>query len=290
MPEVLSPTDWGARVDYDTWTDPYTPDEGVVIHHGGGGDYPAAQHPFSRDKEMSQLRSWEAFHIDGRGWRGLAYGWGIGQTGTIYRIRGWNRYGAHLGDIDGDGIANNEELIPIIWILSGLIHRSSQAMQDSTAWLRGNVIEPKAPKARQLYGHREVQDKPTICPGPLSMVYVESHRFLDTPPIGEDVMLPLNLGDDSEDVRLAKDRINLAYGTKLDLQSTVYNEPLKAAAATHLGKYTGEGAGKTGDKINAKMWNGLLKDFTAKFGSGVGGVTEARVNELIAASSIVPRG
>lgn len=178
MPEVLSPTDWNARVDYDLWTDPYTPDEGVVIHHGGGGDYPAAQHPFSRTKEMSQLRSWEAFHIDGRGWRGLAYGWAIGQTGTIYRIRGFNRYGAHLGDIDGDGIANNEELIPIIWILSGLIHRSSQAMQDSTAWLRGNVIEPKAPQARQLYGHREVQDKPTTCPGPLSMVYVESHRFL----------------------------------------------------------------------------------------------------------------
>jgi len=181
MAEVLSPTDWGARVNYDTWTDPYTPDEGVVIHHGGGGDYPAAQHPFSRDKEMSQLRSWEAFHIDGRGWRGLAYGWGIGQTGTIYRIRGWNRYGAHLGDIDGDGIANNEELIPVIWILSGLIHRSSQAMQDSTEWLRREVIEPKAPLALQLYGHREVQDKPTTCPGPLSMVYIESHRFLGSP-------------------------------------------------------------------------------------------------------------
>ncbi len=106
--------------------------------------------------------------------------------------------------------------------------------------------------------------------------------------IGETTMLPLNLGDDSEDVRLAKDRINLTYGTALDLQSTVYDDDLKAAAATHLGKYTGEGAGKSGDKINAKMWNGLLKDFTAKFGSGSGGVTEARVNELIAASSIVP--
>lgn len=105
---------------------------------------------------------------------------------------------------------------------------------------------------------------------------------------GEEAMLPLNLGDDSEDVRLAKDRINLTYGTTLSLSSTVYDDPLKAAAATHLGKYTGEGAGKSGDKINAKMWNGLLKDFTAKFGSGSGGVTEDRVNELIAASSIVP--
>ncbi len=287
MPEVLSPTDWGARINYDLWTDPYTPDEGVVIHHGGGGNYVAAQHPFSRDAEMSLLRSWEKYHLS-KGWRGLAYGWGIGQTGTIYRIRGWNRYGAHLGDIDGDGIANNEELIPIIWILSGNRHRSSEAMQDSTAWLRGNVIEPKAPKARQLYGHREVQNKPTTCPGPLSMVYVESHRFLDTPPVGEDVMLPFEMSDDSEDIRLAKDRINMVYGTKLDLQSTLYDGALKNAAAKYLGKYTGEGAGKSGEKINAKMWNGLLKDFTAKFGSSPAGVTEARVNELIAASSIVP--
>jgi len=106
--------------------------------------------------------------------------------------------------------------------------------------------------------------------------------------IEREAMLPLNFGDDSEDVRLAKDRINLAYGTKLNLQSTVYDDVLRAAAATHLGRYTGERAGKSGDKINAKMWNGLLKDFTAKFGSSPIGVTEARVNELIAASSIVP--
>ena len=213
MPDVLSPTDWGARINYDLWTDPYTPDEGVVIHHGGRGDYVAAQHPFSRDAEMSLLRSWEKFHLS-KGWRGLAYGWAIGQTGTIYRIRGWNRYGAHLGDIDGDGIANNEELIPIIWILSGLIHRSSQAMQDSTVWLRGNVIEPKAPKARQLYGHQEVQDKSTTCPGPLSMVYVESHRFL------EDKMAVSDWAQDSWD--WAKKRFSWSAGP----QDTVTVEQL----------------------------------------------------------------
>ena len=102
-------------------------------------------------------------------------------------------------------------------------------------------------------------------------------------------MLPLELGDDNEDIRLAKDRINMVYGTGLNLGSTVYDDPLKAAAAANMGKYTGEGAGKSGDKINAKMWNGLLRDFTAKFGSGGSeGVTENRVNELIAASSIIP--
>ncbi len=77
-------------------------------------------------------------------------------------------------------------------------------------------------------------------------------------------MLPLNKGDRSEDIRLAKDRMNQTYGANLDLQSTVYDAALKAAAATHLGGFTGEPQGKSGDKINARMWNGLLQDFIRK--------------------------
>ena len=115
----------------------------------------------------------------------------------------------------------------------------------------------------------------------------------ETDPIptpGEEVMLPLELGDDNEDIRLAKDRINVTYGTKLSLSSTVYDNPLKAAAATHLGKYTGEGAGKSGDKINAKMWNGLLKDFIIEVApeASSGGLTEAEVKILIADTKLVP--
>ncbi len=77
-------------------------------------------------------------------------------------------------------------------------------------------------------------------------------------------MLPFNKGDDSEDIRLAKDRLNQTYGAGLDLQSTVYDAAMKAAVADKLGEYTGEPAGKSGDKINARMWNGLLKDFIKK--------------------------
>ncbi len=177
MVTVLSPAEWGATVGYDNWNDPYTPDEGVVLHHGGGSNYEAGRTPFTREKEVRLLKVWERYHLS-KGWRGLAYGWAVGQTGTVYRIRGWNRYGAHLGDVDGDGIANNEELIPIVWLLSGNHHDPGQLMQASTEWLRRTIIEPRAPGALWLSGHQEVQLSPTSCPGPKGMSYVRDHRYL----------------------------------------------------------------------------------------------------------------
>jgi hypothetical protein len=160
----------------------------VVLHHGGGSDYAPGRLPYSIDGEKTQLRSWENYHLS-KGWRGLAYGWGLGQTGTVYRIRGWNRYGAHLGDVDGDGIANNDELIPIIWIASGHHHDMSSAAQTSLARLRAEIIQPRAPAAVWLYGHQEVQPSPTLCPGPRGMNYVESNRLLedDNMPTAEEI-------------------------------------------------------------------------------------------------------
>ena len=182
MPDVLSPKQWGAQIDYDTWNDPYTPDDGVALHHGGGANYPAGVFPhFSQAKEMELLRSWENYHLS-KGWRGLAYGWAVGQTGTIYRARAFNTYGAHTGDLDGDGISNNKEIIPIVFLGSGLHHKLSPSAQNSIDWLRRYVIEPKAPKARFLYGHQELKGTATTCPGPNLMAYVNAHRTLSQPP------------------------------------------------------------------------------------------------------------
>ena len=113
-------------------------------------------------------------------------------------------------------------------------------------------------------------------------------KFMSLIKTGEEIMLPLVLGDDSEDIRLAKDRINQTYGTNLNLASKVYDFALKAAAAKHLGGFTGSPGGSRGDKINATMWNGLLLDFVKKHGGGGGGVSEARVKQLIAATKLVP--
>lgn len=179
MPTVLSPQQWGARVDYDTWRDPFTPDDGVALHHGGSADYPAGRTPYSQSNEIAQLRSWERYHIDTRGWRGLAYGWGIGQTGTIYRIRGFNTYGAHSGDVDGDGISNNSEVVPFIWIASGNRHTMSAAAAGSIRWARQNLILPRSPRALYLWGHQELKGTATSCPGPAGMTYVRANRIVE---------------------------------------------------------------------------------------------------------------
>lgn len=174
---VYSPTEWGAQVNYDLWSDPFTPDDGVALHHGGSSNYAAAQAPYTFEKETALLRSWERYHLR-KGWRGLAYGFGVAQSGRIYRIRGFNRYGAHLGDIDGDGIANNDEIIPIIWLASGNHHEVTPAADQAISWLRKDVLQVRSPDAIMLYGHKEIQlDKPTACPGPGGMRYVTTHRI-----------------------------------------------------------------------------------------------------------------
>lgn len=175
---AVSPMEWGARRDYDTWTDTFTPDDGVALHHGGGTNYPAGVAPYSEGKEIEQLRDWEDFHIDSKGWRGLAYGWGVGQTGTCYRIRGWNTYGAHTGDVDGDGIANNVEIIPVLFIGSGSHVDMTPAAKETFVKLR-RYIEDVSGRSLYLYGHTELKGTVTSCPGPILMEYVKAHRFLE---------------------------------------------------------------------------------------------------------------
>ena len=189
---VYAPSEWGATMDYDSWTDPFTPDDGIALHHGGWGDYPAHQPPYTFDKEARQLRSWERYHLS-KGWRGLAYGWAVGQSGNLYRIRGFNRYGAHLGDIDGDGIANNDEIVPIVFIGSGSRVTLSPAADTAVNWLRINIIEATSPKATRLYGHKEIQPKPTSCPGQYGMQYVTAHRTTGETTGGEDIMKVIDI-------------------------------------------------------------------------------------------------
>ena len=255
---AVSPTDWGARVDYDQWTDAYTPDDGIALHHGGPGDCSAGREPFSQDKEMAQLRVWEAFHIDSRGWRGLAYGWAIGQTGTLYRIRGWNTYGAHTGDIDGDGISNNSEIIPILLILSGNHHDPSPEMQSSIARHR-EYIESEAPEATYLYGHQEVQPSPTTCPGPKIMAYIEANRYL-TEETDDMPFLPLRAGDTGPDPRMVKDMLARAYNITFSERNAGYDDEMIAAVAEHLG-----GSGQT---IRGDRFEHLLHDYVVAVAPG----------------------
>lgn len=172
----ISPEQWQAQVDYDSWDDRYTPDDSIGLHHGGGGDYRAGNAPYSMAQEMSQLRSWESLHL-GKGWKGLAYGWGFGLSGAVYRIRGWGTYGAHTGDRDGDGISNNTEVIPFLMIASGNNHIMTPEADASIKRMR-RYVEAESGRKLTLYGHQELRGTATTCPGPNYMDYVRANRIL----------------------------------------------------------------------------------------------------------------
>lgn len=216
-PEALSPRDWNAIVDYDQWRDLFSPDDGVALHHGGGSDYQAGRAPFSQAREIQQLQQWEGYHIYSKGWRGLAYGWGVGQTGTIYRARGWATYGAHTGDLDGDGIANNAEIVPIIFVGSGNHHDLSPDAQASIATLR-RFIEEGSPNATRLYGHQELRGTVTQCPGPKGMDYVKAHRLLEPE---EDMAFSKGL---SADEWRELYNLGIAHGTSADAVANYWTD------------------------------------------------------------------
>ena len=172
---AVSPAAWRSKIKYDSWADPVHKKDAIAIHHGGNNDYAAGRQPYSTEAEMAQLRAWERYHLSKK-WRGLAYGYGVGQSGTAYRIRGWNNYGAHLGDVDGDGVSNNQEIIPVILIMSGKLHTPSPEMMVTIHRMRG-YFEATEETALWLNGHQEIQTQKTSCPGPNNMAWIREHRI-----------------------------------------------------------------------------------------------------------------
>ncbi|WP_461521036.1 peptidoglycan recognition protein family protein [Porticoccus sp.] len=161
--QMVSPQEWGARVNYDAWADtPYIKDD--IAIHWGGTKQPTWKDGVEAEKKI--LQAWERYHIDGRGWRGIAYGFAIGASGTVYRLRGKNNYGAHRGDKDGDGISNNKEIVPIVFIMGEDSGPPTEAMWKSMSELYWWLLEqPWTDGIMSVWGHRELGSDSTQCPG-----------------------------------------------------------------------------------------------------------------------------
>jgi len=122
--------EWGSRTRYEDGTQrPFTLDK-IVLHWGGNTDPDGADNVATEAEESAILRGWQRYHIDSKGWTDIAYGFGFGNTGLVYRCRGYNRQGATSGDYDNDGIKENYEAMSFVWIggvrcwLNILLHMS----------------------------------------------------------------------------------------------------------------------------------------------------------------------
>ena len=186
---MVSPVGWGAQVAYDQWSDRWVPKDKIAVHYGGGANTAGSVAEIDADQisdAKAVLRSWERFHITGRGWRGIAYNFAVGQSGTVYRLRGWNLNGGHYGtdDIDYDGISANSESLACVFILGGdqkPTAKAKQGFERLRGWLQTTLAVPSLP----LYGHKEIAASgghSTSCPGPHLMAYVEAHRESTTTP------------------------------------------------------------------------------------------------------------
>lgn len=165
-----SPAQWGAKVDYDSWNDRPVPKDKIVVHYNGPELDDAFDGP---EAETEILRGWEQFHL-AKKWRGVAYGWVIGMSGIVYRARGWNLYGAHTGDVDADGINENDEGIPVAFMIGEHQEPTAKAIvafRELRAVLQAD--DRTKYSIVPLYGHRDISD--TACPGDPLYALVKSN-------------------------------------------------------------------------------------------------------------------
>lgn len=153
---VELPAEWGASIDYDSW--PRREATETTFLHWGGTKVRDSANAGHVSGERATLRGWEEYHVDSKGWDGLAYDLAIGQSGRVYIVRGDARSAATSGDMDRDGIPNNLEGDAVVCLL-GQGQTPSDAMLDT---LR-HVCEALG---RTVVPHADAGGTKTSCPGP----------------------------------------------------------------------------------------------------------------------------
>ncbi len=151
----------------------WVPDK-VVVHWGG-----ATVPPITKFGERRLLRGWQRFHIDSRGWRDIAYNYAVGNSGTTYRLRGWNPSGATSGDFEGDGIPENNEAVACVW-LGGSGGRISDKAYAAMGGLVRDVLTVIDLEPDVVIGHRDVKGA-TTCPGNGWITWIRAEGW-QTPP------------------------------------------------------------------------------------------------------------
>ena len=159
---------WGAQKVFADGELPglWVPDK-WVIHYGGNASSGATE-PYSQTKEMAALRIYEQSHLS-RGWRAIGYNYAVGQTGTIYRLRGENMSGATSGDYEPDGIPENSEARAVLWIGGGDQEPSDEAYLAMAKLIQSDL--------RLVTVHSD--HKATGCPGPYWRQWKEDRGWED---------------------------------------------------------------------------------------------------------------
>jgi len=151
----VNQAEWGSSKIYDD--DPSFAPRFIVLHWGGSTGQIAPA------KEAYRLKLWQRYHL-GKGWKDIAYSYAVGDSGTVYRLRGMNP-GGHVKcsvDMTPEGDSYCDASVGIVW-LGGKSDANgpSRAAKDSISRI---ILESGlVPK-----GHRTVKienNSWTECPG-----------------------------------------------------------------------------------------------------------------------------
>jgi len=148
---------WGSSTNYPD-NPSFTP-RYIVVHWGGN-----TSDIVGEAAEQDRLRRWQNYHINGRGWRDIAYNFAVGDTGTIYRCRGYNP-GGHTSTVDDrtpEGDAYNVASLGVVWIGGAQANGPSDAAIASMRHLvatAGNLEVKAHSTVKQENGSN------TACPG-----------------------------------------------------------------------------------------------------------------------------
>ena len=171
IPVDYDQADWGSTRIYGDGelSGLWVPDK--VVIHWGGSTIP----PLTRRGERSLLRGWQRYHRNRKGWRDIAYGYAVGNSGSTYRLRGLNPQGATSGDYEGDGIRENAEAVACVW-LGGSGGRISKQAYEAMGRLVRSVLAEIGSDV--VIGHRDVKHN-TTCPGDAWWDWIQEAGWVD---------------------------------------------------------------------------------------------------------------
>lgn len=129
---------------------------GLAFHWPGT----QSSRPLSKAAVPRALRSWQSFHMDGRGWSDIAYQAAVDQWGRVWELRGLANRSAANGGTDVNGTYGAVLLVLV---------QNEEPTAEMVAAVRRVVAEHRRlfPKSRQLVGHGDIRPGGwTDCPGP----------------------------------------------------------------------------------------------------------------------------
>lgn len=158
---------WGARLPR-SFSRNITPGRGGVAIHYGGESVPITTH----SQCVSTWRSWQTFHLDGRGWADIAYTMGVCQHGYVFAGRGEGIRTAANGSNHG-----NQTHYAVCWI-GGARQRPTASAIQAMAWAINELRDSGAGLSVKPHSHFNS----TGCPG---AEWTRLARHIDGKPYGK---------------------------------------------------------------------------------------------------------